>query len=115
MSHSPVNLNAKNPTKVSKALIKLGQASSKRLAEVTKMPRGSVTSAIKALYDAEMIHIGCWELNKTTMPTRIYKWGPGQDIKEPIFISKKKVDNPTHTRLPWPRADVAASWLRNSI
>ncbi len=110
-----MNINAKNPTKIINALKALGPASSKRLAEVTKMPRGSVTGVIKALHDDGLIHVGGWELNKTTMPTRIYKWGAGVDVRTPIFLSKAKVDNPTHTRLPWPRADVAAAWLHNSI
>lgn len=115
MTGPVLNVYAKNPTKIVNALKAVGQASSKRLAEITKMPRGSVTGAIKALYNAKMIYIGTWELNRTTMPTRVYKLGAGIDAKTPIFLSRKKVDNPTHTRLPWPRADVAASWLRNSI
>lgn len=115
MAKTTLNVYAKNPTKVMNALKILDQASSKRLAEVTKMPRGSVTSAIKALHEAGMIHIGAWELNKTTMPTRIYKWGTGKDVRTPIFLSKSKVCNPTHTRLPWPRADIAAAWLKNLI
>ena len=115
MEKSAFNINAKNPTKVIRALKELGQASSKHLAEVTKMPRGSVTGALKILHDAKMVHVGAWELNRTTMPTRIYKLGPGIDLQTPIFLLRKKVDNPTHTRLPWPRADVAAAWLNNLI
>ena len=115
MTRPVLNVHAKNPTTIVNALKTLGQASSKRLAEVTKMPRGSVTGAIKALHNAKIIYIGGWELNKTTMPTRIYKLGTGVDAKTPIFLSRRKIDNPTRTRLPWPRADVAAAWLRNSI
>ena len=110
-----MNIYSKNITKVAEALKELDQASSKRLTEVTQMPRGSVTSALKALREEEVIHIGAWELNRTTMPTRIYKWGMGRDVKAPILISKTKISNPTNSKLPWPRADVAAAWLTNSI
>lgn len=115
MTKPLVNVYAKNPTKIVNVLKTLGQVSAKRLAEVTKMPRGSATGAIKALYDAKMIHVGGWELHKTAMPVRLYKLGAGLDAKTPIFLSHRKIDNPTHTRLPWPRADVAAAWLSNSI
>lgn len=115
MTKPVLNVYAKNPTKIVNALKTLGQASSKRLAEVTKMPRGSVTGAIKALHNAKMIYIAAWELSKTAAPTRIYKLSPGTDLQTPIFLSHRKVDNPTRTRLPWPRADIAAAWLRNSI
>jgi hypothetical protein len=110
-----LNLYAKNPTKVSNALKELGQASSKRLAEVTELPRGTVTGVLKALRDADMIHIGSWEMNRTTMMTRVYKWGPGKDVREPVFTPRIKTCDPTNSKLPWPRADIAASWLRNSI
>jgi hypothetical protein len=115
MAKTTLNIYAKNPTKVINALKTSGPASSKRLAEIIKMPRGSVTSAIKALHAAGMIHIGGWELNKTTMPTRIYTFGPGKDVREPIFLLKRKECNPVHIKLPWPHADIAASWLKNSI
>ena len=115
MSHSPVNFHAKSATKIINALKELGQASSKQLTQVTEMPRGSVTNIIRALREADMIHISGWEVNKTTMHTRLYKWGKGLDVRIPVFTSKSKAYNPTHTRLPWPRADIAASWLSNSI
>jgi hypothetical protein len=109
MTHYVVNLNAKNPAMITNTLKELGQASSKQLAEVTKLPRGSVLSTIKELHNAGMIHISEWKMNKTTMLTRIYKWGPGKDVEEPVLsyaASKRKLFKP--------RADVAAAWLQNS-
>ena len=110
MPHYVVNLNAKNPATITNTLRELGQASSKQLAEVTKLPRGSVLSTIKELPTAGMIHISEWKMNKTTMLTRIYKWGPGEDVQEPIITRANSKRN-----LFKPHADVAAAWLQNSI
>lgn len=110
MSQYVVNLNAKNPATITNTLRELGQASSKQLAEVTKLPRGSVLSTIKELHNAGMIHISEWKMNKTTMLTRIYKWGPGEDAQEPAITYTNNKRN-----LFTPRADVAAAWLQNSI
>jgi hypothetical protein len=115
MGEYAVNFKARNPIRIINALKELDQASSKRLAEVTNLARGSVTVIIKALCDAKMIHISAWEPNKTIMMTPIYKWGPGTDVPEPVFISKAERSNLKNTSKPWPRADVAAAWLRNSI
>lgn len=115
MGEYTVNFKARNPIKIINALKELDQASSKRLAEVTNLARGSVTVIIKALCDAKMIHISAWEPNRTIMMTPIYKWGPGKDVPEPAFISKAERLNLKNMDTPWPRADVAAAWLRNSI
>jgi|688.fasta_scaffold2026488_1 hypothetical protein len=109
MTQYVVNLNATNPTKITNALKELGEASSKQLTEITQLPRGSVTGVIKVLHEAGMIHISDWKMNKTTMLTRIYKWGPGEDAEEPVLsyaASKRKIFKP--------RADIAAAWLQNS-
>ena len=108
MRQYTVNLNAANPTKITNALKELGEASSKELAKVTQLPRGSVTNVIKVLHEVGMVHISDWKMNKTTMLTRIYKWGPGEDVDQPVLSyanSKRKIFKP--------RADVAAAWLQN--
>lgn len=115
MGQYVVNLEARNAIKIMSALMELDQASSKRLAEVTNISRGSVSVVIKALYKAKMIHISAWQPNKTIMMTPIYKWGSGIDVLEPVFISKVQRSDLKNKEESGPRADVAASWLRNSI
>jgi hypothetical protein len=65
---------------------------------------------IKELHNAGMIHISEWKMNKTTMLTRIYKWGPGEDAQEPAITYTNNKRN-----LFKPHADVAAACLQNSI
>lgn len=115
MGHYVVNLEAGNALKVINALKELDQASSKRIAEVTNLARGTISSIIKALCEAKMIHISAWEMNRTVMMTRIYKWGPGKDVPEPVYIPKAKRANPRYAGMPCARADIAAAWLRNPI
>lgn len=110
-----INFYAKNPTKVISALSTIDEASSKQLAAITKLHRGTVTRILKDLRDAQMIHISRWEVNHTTMPTCFYKWGSGADKREPIYIPKSHTTALHESMLSWPRADIAAAWLRNPI
>ena len=103
-----INLDAKNPKQIYNALKRLQKASSSQIARVTNKPKGTVTTALKALLDAGQIHIGDWEINSRGQMARIYYWGKGVDVREPMIAGREKVKF-------IPRPDDAAAWLRNPI
>lgn len=89
---------------VSKALKKVGKATSTQLTEMTKNQPNAVTATLKVLHNQSKIHIGDWETNSRGKLTAVWFWGDGDDKLESSIRHK---DGFT------PRPDVAAAWLFN--
>ena len=90
---------------VAKMLQKNGSATANTLVELTGRPIKSVLSTLKTLHDRSKIHIGAYEVNKKGQLSRVWRWGDGDDAREP--------SNVKHKDGFIPRPDEAAAWLRN--
>lgn len=107
-----INLRAQNPTKIREGLQELGEALQSDLAEHVDLPVNTVGAVLAELYRRGMIHISGWGRNKQGTPIKIFAWGEGEDVKQPLKTSKPKQEVVEEVQLPWPRCDVAASWIR---
>jgi hypothetical protein len=105
MSEIP-KLTVKGST-VSKVLEKVGHATVSTLVKLTGRPIKSVLSTIKTLHDRSKVHIGAYEFNKRGQVSRVWYWGDGDDVREPVMLGSKQVFIP--------HADVASAWLRNPV
>jgi len=92
---------------VSKALQKVGKATSATLVKLTNRAPTSVKQTLKMMYTSNKIHIGDYEVTKRGKVTRVWAWGDGIDAKEPPSLR--------HREEFVPRPDEAAAWLRNPI
>lgn len=110
-----INLRATNPTLVQEGLKELGEALAVDLADHVNLPVATVTAVLSELYRRHMVHISGWARNKQGTPIKVYGWGEGVDAKQPLKTSKPKQEEVVDVQLPWPRCDVAASWIRNPL
>jgi hypothetical protein len=110
-----INLRAENPTIIQNGLKELGESLSVDLADHVNLPVATVSAVIAELYKRRMVHISGWARNKQGTPIKIYGWGEGDDVKQPLKTSKPKKVIEVEVQLPFPRCDLAASWIRNSI
>lgn len=110
-----INLRAQNPLIIQEGLKELGEALTNDLAEHVNLPVATVSAVVAELYRRRMVHIGGWVRNKQGTPIKVYAWGDGVDMKQPLKTSKPKKETEVEVQLPFPRCDVAASWIRNTI
>jgi hypothetical protein len=87
-------------------LQKNGSATASTLVKLTDKPLKSVLSTLKILHNQSKIHVGSFEVNKRGKVSRVWTWGDGDDVREPIMEGKQVFI---------PRPDEAAAWLRNAI
>jgi hypothetical protein len=92
---------------VAKALEKAGRATVVMLMKLTDKPITSVRDSLKLLYGKSKIHVGGYELNSRGKVSKVWYWGDGDDVREPVMSGNKQVFIP--------RPDTAAAWLRNPI
>ena len=92
---------------VAKVLQKVGRATTSTLVKLTGRPVRSVLNTAKVLHSQSKIHIGSYELSNRGKVSRVWYWGDGDDVREPVDTNGK----PTFI----PRPDEAAAWLRNPI
>ena len=90
---------------VGRVLQNLGRATVSTLIKITGKDIKLVRNSLKTLYLTNKVHIGAYEVSTRGKVSRVWYWGDGDDVREPV------VDKPTFT----PRLDEAAAWLRNSI
>jgi predicted ArsR family transcriptional regulator len=110
-----INLRATNPTIIQEGLQELGEALVLDLADHVNLPAATVSAVLAELYRRHMVHISGWARNKQGTPIKVYGWGEGDDAKQPLKTSKpKKEEVVVDVQLPWPRCDVAASWIRST-
>lgn len=109
-----INLKAQNPTLVQEGLRELEQTTTTQLAEHIDLPVSTVGAVIAELYRRHMVHIAGWSRNKQGTPIKIYAWGEGDDVKQPLKTSKPKKETEVEVQLPFPRCDIAASWIRTT-
>ena len=109
---APINLNAPASQLVIKELKRGKRISSIELLEFVDLPQPTINSTLNLLHKRNFIHINGWTFNKRGMPIRLYLWGPGVDSPEPVRAQKPKNELIKPDNLPWPRCDVAASWIK---
>jgi hypothetical protein len=90
---------------VGQALQKIGQATVSTLVKATGKDLKAVRNAINTLYLTNKVHIGSYELTKRGKVSRVWYWGDGDDVREPVITKQEFI----------PHADVASAWLRNPI
>jgi phenylpyruvate tautomerase PptA (4-oxalocrotonate tautomerase family) len=110
-----INLKAQNPTLVQEGLKELGESLTADLADHVNLPVATVSAVIAELYRRNMVHISGWARNKQGTPIKIYAWGEGNDMKQPLKTSKPKKEVVEEVKLPFPRCDTAASWLTHLV
>ena len=110
-----INLKAQNPTLVQEGLRELEQTTTTQLAEHIDLPVSTVGAVIAELYRRHMVHISGWSRNKQGTPLKVYTWGEGNDMKQPLKTSKPKKEVVEEVKLPFPRCDTAASWLTHLV
>lgn len=112
MTRSPINLNAPAAQLIIKELKRGERLSSIQLFEHVDLPQPTINSILNLMHKRAIIHINGWTFNKHGMPVRLYKWGEGVDSPEPVRAQKPKDKLVKPDNLPWPRCDVAASWIK---
>lgn len=112
-----INLDAGNPRLIMKGLRMLGSATAMQLTDAVGKPKGTIDIVLRALHQKGMIHISGYAVNQRGDYSRIYTWGRGDDVPsaQRAPFEKKKEDVVDYTKLPWPRCDVAAAWMRNEV
>ncbi len=110
-----INLRAQNPMLIQNGLKELGDALTIDLADHVNLPHATVSAVVAELYRRRMVYISGWARNKQGTPIKIYGWGEGDDAKQPLKTSKPKKVIVDEVQLPFPRCDVAASWLNNPL
>lgn len=103
---APKKLTVKGST-VAKMLQSNGRATANTLVKLTGRPIKSVLSTLKVLHSRGKIYIADYELNSRGQVSRVWMWGEGDDVDEPIVRNKKQEFTP--------RPDVAAAWLYTSV
>jgi hypothetical protein len=91
---------------VAKMLQRQGSATASTLVKLTEKPLKSVLSTLRILYGQSKIHVGGYEINRRGKSSKVWAWGDGDDVREPIMEGKQAFT---------PRPDMAAAWLRNPI
>jgi hypothetical protein len=92
---------------VAKALEATGRATAAKLAKMTGKTLVNVRHTMNKLHKQDKVHIGGYETNSRGKLSRIWYWGDGDDVDEPLIAKDRSFFIP--------RADEAAAWLRNSI
>ena len=92
---------------VAKALEKAERATTSMLTKLTDKSVTSVRDSLTKLHRQGKIHIGAYEVTGRGKITRVWYWGDGDDVREPVVTKDKP--------LFIPRLDEAAAWLRNPI
>lgn len=106
-----INLKAQNPTLIQEGLKELNESLVGDLADHINLPVSTVSAVLAELHRRRMVHISGWGRSKQGRPLRIYTWGDGHDAKQPLKTSKPKKEVVEEVQLPFPRCDIAASWL----
>lgn len=110
-----INLKAPNPVRVQEGLQELERALTSELAAHVKLPVATVAAVLAELYRHRKVHICGWSRNKQGSPIKIHAWGDGEDVAQPIKTYKLKKDLVVEAQLPFPRCDIAASWIRSAV
>jgi len=90
---------------VAKALEQLGRATSYALARLVSKSSKDVVASLSTLYSQSKVHVGGYEINQRGKLVRVWFWGDGDDVREPVASAQKEVFVP--------RADVAVWWMHD--
>jgi len=106
---SDINLKSPQSVRIQGYLEGVDEASAARIADVLDIPHATVTATVYELYRCGMIYVSNWDRTAHGAPFKVYKWGDGDDA--PLPPKRVKPPPPAEVVLPFPRCDVAASWL----
>ena len=90
---------------VAKALERLSRATAYELAREVNKPSKDVVASLNTLYSQSKIHVGDYQLTSRGKLSKVWFWGDGDDVREPMLNQDK-------TRFV-PRADIAAWWMHD--
>ena len=110
---SSINLKSPQSMRIQGYLESVEEASTSKIAYALGIPQATVVTTIAELYRCGMIYVSNWERTLRGAPFKVYKWGEGDDV--PVPPRRPKAEPPKAVVLPFPRCDVAASWLNTPI
>ena len=90
---------------VARALERLSRATSYDLAREVNKQTKDVISSLNTLYSQSKIHVGDYQLTLRGKLSKVWFWGDGDDVREPMLNKDK-------TRFV-PRADIAVWWMHD--
>ena len=90
---------------VVRALERLSRATAYELAKEVSKTSKDVVASLKSLHSQSKIHIGDYQITSRGKLAKVWFWGDGDDVREPMLNQDK-------TRFV-PRADVAAWWMHD--
>lgn len=112
MSQSPVNLASPSARAVIKELKRGECLTSAQIQEHVDVSKPLINAILNELHARKMIHVGDWRFSLTGVPSKMYAWGDDADKRLPVKAQKPKKELLDDEDLPWPRCDVAASWIK---
>lgn len=110
---SSINLKSPQSMRIQGYLEGVDEASAAVISDELGIPHATVTATLSELYRCSMIYVSNWNRTSRGLAFKIYSWGEGEDA--PMPPKKLKPPPPKAVVLPFPRCDVAASWLTASI
>jgi len=110
-----INLNGPKPLLIQQGLQELGETDTNDLAEHVDLSVATVAAVLSELYKFRRVHICAWARTKRGVLIRKYAWGDGEDAERPLKTYRSTQSMATEVPLPFPRCDIAASWIRSSV
>ena len=90
---------------VARALERLSRATASDLAREVNKQSKDVIASLNTLYSQSKIHVGDYQITPRGKLAKVWFWGDGDDVREPMLNKDK-------TRFV-PRADVAVWWAHD--
>ena len=90
---------------VARALERLSRATANDLAREVSKQSKDVISSLNTLYSQSKIHVGDYQIISRGKLAKVWFWGDGDDVREPMLNKDK-------TRFV-PRADIAVWWMHD--
>lgn len=85
--------------------------SAQQIFEHVEASKAYINATLKVLRKQKKIYIGSWGFTDAGVAFEKYSWGNHSDKARPVRAQKPK-SKLFDDDLPWPRCDVAASWIK---
>lgn len=90
---------------VARTLERLSRATASDLARELSRQSKDIAASLNTLYSQSKIHVGDYQITSRGKLSKVWFWGDGDDVREPMLNKDK-------TRFV-PRADIAAWWMHD--
>jgi hypothetical protein len=110
LHRSPISIDAPAAQLIAREIKRIDKVTLASLADHIDLPYTTISSLVSAMHKQGRIHISGWLHSEKGVPKKMYTWGEGKDAPASMRAQKPKTKQ-SDTGLPWPRCDVAASWI----